>query len=398
MKPFFRTLLFTVIILLCVASFIGQLVNEKDDGGQKKIGLGIVGNTDDAILRFSLEFLENADEAKEYLDVVTVETELEAEEKVRSGEIAGCIIMTDDFLDSVRKGNNLELKFITKKTTVDLSSQVVHELLETVARMVVDIQAGAYTADTYLDNVPDYTEKKKWNKINAFFLQRVLSRDEPVEIVSVADDGISMGGYYTASAVVLFVTVIGIIYGSSILNKNRELHRLLDSSGCSIFWQILSETLSYVLSVLSLILLIMLALAVYFTDKTVGITELNGMNVVFALKLFVSLILPVSLLCVFQCAIYSLCKNLVSGLLLQFVLSVGLCYGSGCFYPSYFFPKAFIEIMESLPVGLSFSCIRSGLVGTVDIKSNLFCVLWIAFLVFVLNLHRLFTVKAGERL
>ena len=49
--------------------------------------------------------------------------------------------------------------------------------------------------------------------------------------------------------------------------------------------------------------------------------------------------------------VYSLVSDLISGVLLQFFVSLALCFVSGCLYPVYFFPSGVQRVAAWLPTG-----------------------------------------------
>ena len=68
---------------------------------------------------------------------------------------------------------------------------------------------------------------------------------------------------------------------------------------------------------------------------------------------------------------YELSDNTVSSVLILFIISVGLSYISGLFYPIGFFPEAIQKISAYLPTGAGFGYLRNTLTGTLSVKDIL---------------------------
>ena len=65
-------------------------------------------------------------------------------------------------------------------------------------------------------------------------------------------------------------------------------------------------------------------------------------------------ILPVLLLAAaFSFMLYALSRDLIGGVMLQFFVTVILCFVSGCLYPVYFFPVRVQQIAQWLPTGIA---------------------------------------------
>ncbi len=396
-KPFFCTLVLVAIICaVCIPTFFSASHDTSEADPSEKINVGIVGDTENKLLKFGIEFLENADEAKNYINVVLIDDENKAAKMVENGDVVGCVFFSEQFLKSVTSGKNPPLKYITKKSTVDLASGVVNEVLETVSVMVVDIQTSAFTADAYLDSVPDFSEKKIWSKINNFLLDKVLTRESTVGIVNVSEKGISVEGYYFSSVVVIIVVLFGIFFAPYLIQKNMSLQRLLNLQGCNFVKQFVCESVSYILAVLLLCIVCFVGTGVILSGNDTFIEEISSFKIADYLVLLIKITPAIVSLCLMQLFVYSVCKNYISGVLLQFVVSIGLCYVSGCFYPSSFFPKAMVTSVNKLPLGNSFVYVQNALIGKDNANELVLCVLWCAILFFAAAAVRKVKIRSGE--
>ena len=79
--------------------------------------------------------------------------------------------------------------------------------------------------------------------------------------------------------------------------------------------------------------------------------------------LFTIRIIPVvAMISAFHFLLFEITRDIVTGVLLQFVASVSLTYISGCFYPIYFFPEIVQRISTFLPAGLARSYLSESIV------------------------------------
>ena len=91
-------------------------------------------------------------------------------------------------------------------------------------------------------------------------------------------------------------------------------------------------------------------------------------------------ILPVILLiAAFSFMLYSLSRDLIGGLMLQFFVSVTVCFVSGCLYPVYFFPVKVQQLAQWLPAGVARSHLSGYITGEAPLRTLLlmlgYCVL-----------------------
>lgn len=393
-------LIASLVLLSVVCLLFGVVLQFRDNIDEKnnqKIKVGICGNVDNKLLKFGIEFLENADEAKEYLDIVILDSEKAAYTAVEDGTVSGCVIFSEEFLSSVTKGKNTPLTYITKKSTVDISAGVVNEILETVSVMVVDVQSAAFTSEEYLKSFDGYKEKKLWSKINTFLINKVLNRDKTVEVVLTGDNAITLEGYYFSSVMVLSLLFCGLIFSPYIVGNKRSLYKLLDSKDCGAVKQVLAENLSYVLS--QIVLFVFLSVVFYFVvdNMTLGVREIESLGfrgfVTFFAKAFPALVI-ISVMQNFLCG---MCNDIVSGISLLFSVSMGVAYLSGCFYPSSFFPQGLVHIMNKLPVGSAFMYIQNIMIGKSTVEELLYIILLTVAMLLCQILVRIAVMKAGER-
>src|SRR5699024_9184568 len=146
---------------------------------------------------------------------------------------------------------------------------------------------------------------------------------------------------------VVFVMLAAVCYSPVLVGGEHALSRLLASRGVAAGKQILAELGSFLVS-FSLLLLCAGALGLLAA-------HLGGFSLppVKTLLFWVWTALPVVVMvAAWSFFLFSLAKELVSGVLLVALLSLALCFAGGCMYPASFFPDAVRQTARFLPTGL----------------------------------------------
>ena len=95
------------------------------------------------------------------------------------------------------------------------------------------------------------------------------------------------------------------------------------------------------------------------------------------LGFMLQLIPVVVLVSAMQAFLYELVTNVVTGVLLQFVIAVSMAYVSGCIYPLSFFPE-FVQVIGAYsPIGAALSYMQKGLTGQNGMKELMIIVCYI---------------------
>ena len=143
--------------------------------------------------------------------------------------------------------------------------------------------------------------------------------------------------------------------------------------------QVLGSYIAYVSFMLIFILFVLTAVLLfcylndYMFEDLVGIQEL--------IQFFVTLLPVVLVLGAFQVLLYELSGNLLSGVMIQFIIVMMLGYLSGCFYPISFLPENISKVTKQLPIGLSIQYMNHSLgseplfIDTIRIYISIFILL-----------------------
>ena len=350
-------LLVTFVAILGIAVTLGTLAfinNNSED--KQRINIGIVGNLRESRVEVVTYALENMDNLVTSVKFVELSRE-EADKAIKSGDIAGYIYIHDNYFEDMAYGENSAAKYVSADTPDDLGNIMASELAVMLSDMVVETQKGVYSAISIAkDNNAVKNLYVKIDELNFEYVQFVMNRQGIYEIEYLGvKDKLTYGGYYVCGFLVFFLMLWGISCNKLIASSNYGLYRLLYVRGLKIRWQVFGEYTGYLLVTFITFLVIFAGSFSVLSGTDVGIREFAGVNafsgIGFAFKM-----LPVFIMfTLMHFMIYEMFTNVISSMLVQFIVSVGFGYVSGCFYPNTFFPEAVQSFASYLPSGAGFS-------------------------------------------
>ena len=350
-------LLVTFVAILGIAITLGTLsfINNSSEDKQR-INIGIVGNLQESRVDVVVYALENMDALVASVKFTELSQE-EADKAVKNGDIVGYICIHDSYFEDVAYGDNSAAKYISADNPGDIGNIMANELAMMLSDMVVETQKGIYSAvDLAKDNNVTKDLYVKIDDLNFEYMSFVMSRQNLYEIEYLGvKDKLTYGGYYACGFLVFFLMIWGISCNKIISSGNYGLYRLLYMRGLKIHWQVLGEYAGYLLVTFVTFLMVFAGLFSLLSGSDVGIREFVGSNafsgIGYAFKM-----LPVFIMfTLMHFMIYEIFTNVISSMLVQFIVSVGFGYVSGCFYPNTFFPEAVQNFAHYLPSGAGFS-------------------------------------------
>ena len=347
------------VLAYILFGFVFSASSEDEDALSLKFKVGLVGDLSDENIRMGIDTVLSIDSSGKYLDIVEISDEQEAKRLVENGDLTGYLLVPDDFVTKALSGENIPAKFVTKRSSVDLTPMIMTDVLNTVSKYVVESQVGVFSMADYY-SVMEIDGKKPNTEMSIKYLNYVLVREKFANVIEVGSEGkATLSCYYFSGFLVLIVLIIGIFLASFAVKKNLALSRLLYTRGSASVKQTIGEYISFVLIPLSVVLMALFMLFTFGMPFLKQIPEFSSADNFGWLGLFIRLIPALLLVSSMQFLIYELCSNIVSAALLQFLISVLFSYMAGCFYPNQFFPDLMRKISSFTPVDLSFSYIRN---------------------------------------
>ncbi len=375
LKLYPAIIFFTAILALCISVIFTSIFTQSDeDESQMRIPVGVVGDFGDSFLGIGMFALKNFDSSKYYIDFLSM-TEDEALEKLEENEIRAYILIPDNFISNAINGNTEKIRYVTGNNPAILGPVLMEEIISVVSDMVIDAQKGIYGFDAILDKYGTYDERHSElvKDFSLDYVDIILDREGIYSINYVDNnEGLGFKGYYFCVFFMLIFLLCGIICVQYATKSDLSLSRLLYSKGYGVVMQTAADLIP---------MFVMIALTgvlcITATGAFIGSRFISQITSVKDSFLFAVRCLPaILLISVMQFFVYELVSNVISGVLLQVLVTVSVSYVSGFFFPIYTLPYAVRNIAEFLPTKIAFDCARSALRTNTGIFDVLPCVIY----------------------
>ena len=356
-KHYPSILLVTLIAVLGIGITVTTLFHINNNSTDKqKINIGIVGNLAESHVDVVVYALENIDAVIGSVNFVEL-SEDDAKDALEKNEIVGYIQIPDNYFEDIAYGDNAAARYVSDENAKDLVSVLTNEMALMLSEMVTETQKGIYSA---VEIAEDKDVKKglytKIDELNFEYMGFVMNRHQTYDVEYLGiKDRLTYGGYYICGFLVFFLMIWGISCNKILLSKNIGLSRLLYTRGMKSYWQILCEYVGYFFITFITLLLIFVTFGFVLSFGDFGIRELAGADMLFCIGFVIKLIPVAVMFTAMHFMIYEIFSNIISSVLVQFIISVVLGYMSGCFYPNTFFPESVQKITSLLPSGAGFS-------------------------------------------
>lgn len=361
------------IFLVCAVMIVTSLSDEN----KKMVSIGVVGNTDDPYISIGIEAIKNYDSSQFYLEVEEFD-EKDAIKALKNREISGYIHIPDGYIRSIFRGNNIPAKYVMLNTPEGFGTIVSKEVSQMASYVVTESQAGMYSMQSLSDDFGCADKGKNVDKLMLSYVNIILSRSELYDLHELGIyDSLSTGGYYICSILLLLMLLWGISCSKLFFSRKLSLSAMLRAFGISTKQQLLCEYIPF-LSV-SIITLLLLAIPIggLLSINDFGIRELSGEGIASSMFFIIKLIPVIMMITMMQTALYELIPGNIGSVLAQFLLSIGMGYLSGCFYPNYFFPELVQKVVHLLPTGIGFAYIGETMLSELSLGTFLITVLYI---------------------
>jgi ABC-type multidrug transport system permease subunit len=357
LKRVFRLLpaIFCVVAILfgsltAVYSFLLQMNSQEQT--QMKLKVGLVGTAGDIYWELGLAAMENFDSTRFAMELVPME-EREAAASMAAGEIAAYIVIPPNFMEEAFYGNILPLKYYGNAGAAGIVSLVKDELTGTINDILVETQKGIYGSGNAM-NAQGYPAGGIINSISLEYVELVMDRSDIYSVTELGiSDGLDFEEYLLSGLAVLFLMLICLPFGTLFIRQDPALARMLSAKQKPALTQICCESLA----MLGALLLVTVALAL--VALLVGVFPLKKVN----LKVVLALLPVFTMTVAFSMVIFEMAKDLISGMLLHFFLTLSLCFVCGCMYPVFFFPETVQKLAVWLPAGAARMQLGSCLLG-----------------------------------
>lgn len=337
---------FVLVILLCG---YGYYVKEKNNPQNQKIKIGVVGESDINQLQMGLLALESFDETKHILDFELM-TEQDAIFALNKDQIVAYMIFPEGFVDNILAGSVKTVSFVTKSDVLGIDLMFKEELTKAVSSLLIEAQKGVYGIQYLLDNNGYSRYSLKYlNKMNIEYIKFIINRNQMYEVTEIGvGENLSFIEYIITGLIVFLFMLFFLPFSFLYTKRDYSINQLLQTKGFGALNQITSEVFSLTFFQSSFIFIIFFITKILFPEVLPGF-----------LLFIITIISIMFLLSCFTLFICEISNNILNSLLLNFFLTVILCYISGCFYPIFTMPEFFQHLSSFLPSGRIFKLISN---------------------------------------
>lgn len=347
--------LVTIVLATSIAFIAKGLLAEKlSDDNRKKIEVGICGDLTDSYLGIGVMAVQQLDSSRFAINFHTLE-EAEAREKLLKGELTAYLVIPEGFVDSVVSGENFSVRYYTSNSQMGLGTMLMNELANVISELITKSQSAIYGMQNLCEDYERYDIY--WdatNELNLEYIDIILSRQLlfEVEILGVSND-LSLQGYYICGFAVLFFMIFGINGCPIFVRRDMSLARLMSANGVGSLYQVLVEFVAYLVLVVICMLSVFAVLGGVCQFADITIPEWQNVDFATVFGFCVALLPAVFMLTAMAQLGHELSGNIVSGMLIQFLLTLSMGYVCGCFYPASFFPESIQVLGKILPAGVA---------------------------------------------
>ncbi len=341
---------FSACIILITAALVSFIAISLDDSKEEeqKINVGIVGDPKDSYIGMGITALDRLDSSRYSIEFVKL-SEKEAKQNLEKSQIAGYIIITDEFLEALGRGEHEKLKFVSRYNP-GLADSILKEITDVVSVTLFNSERAIYAMQDFVieKNEPGLNDITV--DMNKVFINNVFSRNKMYDI-QVMDyyRELDVKSYYISAMFALFITLSGIGLSLLLIKRDMELYKILESKGFSFVYQVITEFLvAFIYMCMSLVLPFAVLVLLYNFDH---------MDVEPLSLLMASLPLVAVMTSIYQ-LLYELISDLIASISTSFVCMLSMAYLSGVFYPANFFTDRLKVLIEFLPINLGLEVMR----------------------------------------
>ena len=341
---------FSACIILITAALVSFIAISLDDSKEEeqKINVGIVGDPKDSYIGMGITALDRLDSSRYSIEFVKL-SEKEAKQNLEKSQIAGYIIITDEFLEALGRGEHEKLKFVSRYNP-GLADSILKEITDVVSVTLFNSERAIYAMQDFVieKNEPGLNDITV--DMNKVFINNVFSRNKMYDI-QVMDyyRELDVKSYFISAMFALFITLSGIGLSLLLIKRDMELYKILESKGFSFVYQVITEFLvAFIYMCMSLVLPFAVLVLLYNFDH---------MDVEPLSLLMASLPLVAVMTSIYQ-LLYELISDLIAAISTSFVCMLSMAYLSGVFYPANFFTDRLKVLIEFLPINLGLEVMR----------------------------------------
>lgn len=363
-------LAFTLLMTAGIAALFGGVLAAKESGESRQpITIGLVGDIEGTYFEMGIYAVENFDSSQYYLEF-TAMSEQEAIDAVGRGDIMAYLHIPDGFVEAMMAGEDCDITFVAGNSPSSLGPLLMQEIASIISDSIVYAQKGVYgLSDVMVEQgVPRGERRDAMNEISILYATSIFGRETVarVDMIGVGG-GLNFAEYYVCAGVLLILLLCGVVCAPLLIRTDLTLPRMLRVRGFSVTGQVLAEYVPFAAVICGTVIVLVTAMGVFLSaDTSHGVlTHLSSVwdYFGFAVKLIPALLL----LTMWQFLVYELTHHIISGVLLQVMMTLGLCYASGYLLPLSALPPTLQTLSAYLPTGAALQYTAAIATDTADI-------------------------------
>ena len=319
----------------------------QDTASDKKFQVAMVGTADDMMLQMGLTALKTFDSTQFAMEIVEM-TEEEARAALEKGSISAYLVFPEGFMDEALGGHILPVKFVSTTGAAGVVSVFKEEVTKVISRLLLDSQRGVFGMQDAMGDL-DVPYNGRLDILAFTFVDYILARDNLYTLDEMGiSNALGLEDYLLCGLFLLFLMLACLPFAPLMIRRDMALDRMLSARGCGVQAQTLCD------------------LGIYMAGfcLLVAVLKIPAAFLAPQLKLELIPMLPVIFtVCSLSFLLYTLCADLISGVLVQFFTTLALCFVSGCMYPIFFFPLSVQKLAGWLPTGVARSQLTACLTG-----------------------------------
>ncbi len=387
---------FTLILALGIGGLFGGMLASRSESEEKtKFKIGLVGDTSDSYLGIGIFAVTNFDISKDYAEFVEM-TEEEAVDELKNDRILGFVNIPEGFIQSVMRGDNIDIKFVMNKKPAMLGTLLIEEICSVVSDLVVYSQNGIYGYSDFLDGYSYAEYSDLIDKINIEYMACVFDRESAYEINELGySDELSFEIYYLCAFSIILMLLWGICCCNLCVKKNYSLARSLKLGGRGALAQIFSEFTPFFLIITFNVFILLTAAGICVEQGVCVFPFIDSAETCLEfICIGVRYIPAITLICALQFLLFEICDGIISAVVLQVFSTVALSYLSGFLFPLYSLPSTIQFFARFLPTRIAFEYISSVLNDTLSIAAVFSTVLFTVALLVATVLIRNYRIRS----
>lgn len=362
------TFIFTALIALTAFGIIKAQSNSK---AIQPMNIALVLPADgDQYTEFAFSFISEIDSIKSVCSFEKM-NKPDAFSKLNNGEVAAVILIPDNFAKHIIDGTNTPADIIFPTSGITSQSSLFKTLVNAGVEDLSAAQAGIYAADDVckIYSITDGVAHAE-SVLNKAYFSYALDRSVYFKQQTVSATGdLNIVQFYTSSGILLLLFLSGISCIDLFKKEPAALKVCMQRQGIPQWYQCLSKITS--------------ASILYFV---LGIAALEITNFIFIDNEFAASIPTCNLrsagilFCIIFCVfsliylIYQIASHQTTGVILLFILSIGMLFSSGNIIPIIFLPKAFTHIAAFMPTTYLSQLCEGLLIGKISSAPVFICI------------------------